>query len=1340
MNKMKLLYILLVFFFYTLSTNAQFVQYGKVLEYNGNTPKSNYNGMVDIYFNGASTTYKTNGFFQLYYNRLSQGNKVRSFEIKIGDKEYVLFNRPVLQRWILTPDLNMEILLCKKSRIDNLINTYTRNNTLSIEQRFSTKISSLKKEIEKLKVEQSDYKEKVHELEFVIAQKENELLKIKTNAIMFAYIDETRLDSLERLKREYNFRGDIEKAIEIGNKIDYNRISNSLIENSKLALNKNRKSIEQLFNLISYIEQHILNLKLQSDSFEIPKFSIDYTYEIEKVKKDTNISQNILIITKIYEYLIDLYSNQLRCEEDFLLQIRNEYAHFLFEYAIYTQLEEKDKLCILTKASENGEQYANYVLAEKLRNIGDLDLSKRTFQNCLKLATDSLLREYAIEDLESIPDFFYTTKDNDSIYCHILDNKDDIVLTKYTLGKEKKVLVIPNFVKHNNKRYNVKRIGAYLIYGVNGEGIEKLIINEGIRKIGRCAFRMIWSLNDVKFPSTLKTIGDAAFEECHIDNLKIPEGVESIGDLAFWNYFVPGYSAQTLTLPSTLRNIKEWSFGPDSLVNLIISKENPCFQTIRGIPYSKDSTYILRNIIPNNVETIWLSKYINPVDKRYIGDYHTNPIVDSYYNKELKEYIVDKDNPYCESSNGVLFDKLNGIILAIPCKQNDIYIPTRYFSHILKYLSNIYGDDLQGKRLWIENTTSHKDIFKLLELYYNSLYRTSNWNGKGVSIGLYSKATNRLLSYNEVKRMYIEMLNDNNLIYDSIADYRAKWMSGNFKEELIKTGVYFLKNDSLSDLGEAILHRFDGNNTAAYDLCVYYSKKCNIPKAVKYLSLTKGNQDKIIVDISNNFVNGTNGFPQDISLNLFWLQETAKQLRNATAAFNLARNKSNTDAIFWYERAIEWGDSVTSALNAGVLYNSIEKYDKAYNCFKMAYKKGNKDAANFMGIYYKYGHCVKKNTRVARFYFKKAIQMGDSIYAPINLAIEYESENKTDSAFYYFNIAGENKNADALNQIAYYYAKGKNGVYNIKKAMECIDKAIAISPEAKYFDTKGEIAILQGNIELAKEMWNKTLLLDSTYANNQDSELRELIKYQSNTELLYQTLLQKGDSINAAYKLGELYYIKFYQESNSSIPDYNNSDVNSAKKYFKIAAEHGNQNALFGLYQIDLMQNDSLNFKKYLSEAIKKNSDLILLPTNDELYYWSRAEYIMIELLHSEKYDIIIEKCQQFLKYASKNDNRCMLSLHYDCAQLLADSYVYKQKKEYDKALEWYLVAYMLFYEREHEPISSVFAYKEPGELERRIGFCYSKLWQHKKDALEWYDKAIQKGNPYAIKNKEELD
>lgn len=108
----------------------------------------------------------------------------------------------------------------------------------------------------------------------------------------------------------------------------------------------------------------------------------------------------------------------------------------------------------------------------------------------------------------------------------------------------------------------------------------------------------------------------------------------------------------------------------------------------------------------------------------------------------------------------------------------------------------------------------------------------------------------------------------------------------------------------------------------------------------------------------------------------------------------------------------------------------------------------------------------------------------------------------------------------------------------------------------------------------------------------------------------------------------------------------------------------------------------------------------------------------MIELLLSEKYDIIIEKCQQFLKYASKNDNKCMLSLHYDCAQLLADSYVYKQKKEYDKALEWYLVAYMLFYEREHEPISSVFAYKEPGELERRIGFCYSKLWQHKK--MHW--------------------
>lgn len=1317
------------------------MQDGKVLEYNGKFPKTNYNGVVDIYFNGASCSYKSNGHFQLYFNRLSQGYKINSFEIKIGNKEYVLFNRSYLQRWVLTPDLKMEVLLCKKSRIDEIVNTYTRNHTSRIERKFSSKISSLKKEIAKLEAESSDAKDKVQELEFVIAQKDKELSRIKANAIMFAYIDESQLDSLERLKHNYIINGNIEKAIEIGKEIDYSGISNNLIENSRLSLNKNKNTINQLFNLISHIEQHIQNLKTQNDSLEMPKFGVFYSWRIAKVKKDDDISQNILIITRIYEYLIDLYSNHLRCKDDFLLQMRNEYAHFLFEYAVYSRLEEKDKLCILTKACEYGDQYANYILAEKMRYLGNIESSKKALLNCLRMSTDSLLREYAVEDYESFPDFLYTTKDNDSIFCHILENKDDIVLTKYILGKEKRVLLIPNFIKWGNKRYNVRKIGAEMICGIRGDGIEKLIINEGVEKIGRRAFSSIWDLQEIKLPSTLKTIGDGAFEECPIDDLEIPEGVENVGNRAFWFFFVPRHSKQTLVLPSTLKTIDDYSFGPDSLINLEISKYNPFFKTIGGIPYSKDSTYILKNIIPSNIETMWLSKYINPLDRRYIGEYYsTNPIVNSYYNQELKEYIVDKENPYCESFNGVLFDKINGIILAIPNKLEDVYIPTSHLNYLTEYLADFSVHDLSGKRLWIESTIPDKYKFKIFELYFDALYRTSNWDGHGVSIGFYSQGNSRLLSFIETKKMYIKMLDDTNIKYDSIADCRNKWLSGKFKQHLIMTGVYFLKNDSLSDLGESILQRFDDSRTAAYDLCLYYSKKRNIHEAIKCLSLTKGYIDKLILDISNNFVNGDNGFPQDSTINLVWLQETAEQLKNAKAAFNLAHYKNHTDAVFWYKRAIEWGDSISSAYNAGVLYNATEDYKEAYNYFNMAYKKGSKDAANFIGLYYKYGHYVKKNAQIAKCYFKKAMQMGDSIYAPINLAIEYESENKTDSAFHFFSIAGKNENTDALNQLARYYAKGKNGVYNIEKAMEIIDKALKLSPKASYYNTKGEIAILQGNIELAQEMWNKTLLMDSTYVNNQNSELRELIKYKSNTELLYHTLLQQGDSINAAYHLGELYYLKFYQKSKKGTLNYvNDSNLISSKQYFKIAAEHGNQNAISNLYQISLMQNDSLNKIKYLNEAIEKNSDFRLLPTNDDKFYLGRALEMMFYLFYYDKYDLIIDKCQLFFTFKSKDYDNFLRIFHYNCAQLIADSYVYKSKKEYEIALEWYMIAYKLYNEGEIEPNSCLFTYEEPGELERRIGFCYSKMWRYKKEALEWFDKAIKEGNTTACKNKMDL-
>lgn len=60
--------------------------------------------------------------------------------------------------------------------------------------------------------------------------------------------------------------------------------------------------------------------------------------------------------------------------------------------------------------------------------------------------------------------------------------------------------------------------------------IEKIVVGEGITYIGNSSFCDAINAKSVKFPSTLKKIGDNAFVNCYkITEYNIPEGVISLG-------------------------------------------------------------------------------------------------------------------------------------------------------------------------------------------------------------------------------------------------------------------------------------------------------------------------------------------------------------------------------------------------------------------------------------------------------------------------------------------------------------------------------------------------------------------------------------------------------------------------------------------------------------------------------------------------------------------------------------------------------------------------------------------------------------------------------------------
>lgn len=67
----------------------------------------------------------------------------------------------------------------------------------------------------------------------------------------------------------------------------------------------------------------------------------------------------------------------------------------------------------------------------------------------------------------------------------------------------------------------------------SSSNVVKVILPEGVTKIGKGAFRFCSSLKEIKLPSSLVTIGSEAFLYAGIEEITVPDGVTSIGGSAF---------------------------------------------------------------------------------------------------------------------------------------------------------------------------------------------------------------------------------------------------------------------------------------------------------------------------------------------------------------------------------------------------------------------------------------------------------------------------------------------------------------------------------------------------------------------------------------------------------------------------------------------------------------------------------------------------------------------------------------------------------------------------------------------------------------------------------------
>ena len=187
-----------------------------------------------------------------------------------------------------------------------------------------------------------------------------------------------------------------------------------------------------------------------------------------------------------------------------------------------------------------------------------------------------------------------------------------------------------------------------------------------VTRIGDWAFGSD-SLTSVTIPDGVTSIGEGAFSSCaDLTSLTIPDSVTSIGDYAF--YFCTDLIS--VDLSNSLTSISDYAFeGCTSLESVTIPDS---VESIGNYAYQgcKSMTSVS---IPDSVVSIGdfafcgctsLTSVSLPKSVASIGDYAF------CYCTSMTEILVDENNQYFTSDNGVLFDKNKTALLAYPTDKN----------------------------------------------------------------------------------------------------------------------------------------------------------------------------------------------------------------------------------------------------------------------------------------------------------------------------------------------------------------------------------------------------------------------------------------------------------------------------------------------------------------------------------------------------------------------------------------------------------------------------------------------------------------------------------------------
>lgn len=230
----------------------------------------------------------------------------------------------------------------------------------------------------------------------------------------------------------------------------------------------------------------------------------------------------------------------------------------------------------------------------------------------------------------------------------------------------------------------IKTIDPYAFVGTS---ITAINLPEGIEYIGDCAFLetnissltipssltsignscfMNTDITSLRVPSTLKRVPSGAFGSTPISTLVIEEGVEVIEGGAFSGIYI-----SELIIPDSITDLAPGSFS--SCQNLMTVKLGSGMKTLRGGVFS--GCISLENFtLGENITTLERSLFYgcSSLTQFYITA-KVNYLVteqdstgNAFSGSSIEEIVVDPENKYYESYEGVLFTKSMGTLVCYP--------------------------------------------------------------------------------------------------------------------------------------------------------------------------------------------------------------------------------------------------------------------------------------------------------------------------------------------------------------------------------------------------------------------------------------------------------------------------------------------------------------------------------------------------------------------------------------------------------------------------------------------------------------------------------------------------